>query len=206
MKKRICAAALCLSLCASTALSAAALDVEKARELLAEHYISPLPAAAEQAQTLDELFSALNDPYTVYYTAEEYTDFLEAVNGETLIGIGVAVQNAFDNGFPILSVLPDSPALEAGLKAGDVLIAVNGVNLTATDNIVSMLGGEEGTCVTVTVRRAGGVTADFTMERRVVRLPIITYEELGHVGWFDCASFGNSTPDTVYAPLSGASD
>ena len=56
MKKRICAAALCLSLCTSMALSAAALDVETARELLAEHYISPLPAAAEQPRPWTSCF------------------------------------------------------------------------------------------------------------------------------------------------------
>ena len=53
MKKRICAAALSLSLCASMSLSAAALNVEQARELLGEHYIAPLPPAAQQAETLD---------------------------------------------------------------------------------------------------------------------------------------------------------
>ena len=46
MKKRICAAALSLSLCASMSLSAAALSVEQARELLGEYYISPLNQAA----------------------------------------------------------------------------------------------------------------------------------------------------------------
>ena len=62
MKKRICAAALSLSLCASMSLSAAALSVEQARELLGEYYISPLNQAAQQAETLDELFAALSDP------------------------------------------------------------------------------------------------------------------------------------------------
>ena len=197
MKKRICAAALSLSLCASMSLSAAALNVEQARELLGEHYIAPLPPAAQQAETLDGLFSALNDPYTLYYTAEEYEEFLTSVNGDHVVGIGVSIQSAFDRGFELLSILPGSPALEAGLKAGDVITAVDGVTLTAQDNIAGLLSGEEGTEVTVTVRRANGITADFTMIRRTVQIPIVTYEKQGDIGYIDCSSFGNSTADDV---------
>ena len=130
MKKRICAAALSLSLCACTAFGTAALDVETARQLLSERYISSLPAAAEQAQTVEELLAALNDPYTIYYSDKESSDFLTSVNGEQVVGIGVSIQTDFANGFRILSVLPDSPALEAGLKVGDVIIGVDGVSLT----------------------------------------------------------------------------
>lgn len=201
MKKRIPAAALSLALCASMTLPSAALEVDAARDLLREHYISDLPAAAEQADTLDELFSALNDPYTLYYTAEEYEAFLDSVNGEKLVGIGVSMQNVFDHGFKLLSILPDSPALEAGLKAGDTIIAVNGVALTAQDNIVSLLTGEEGSQVTVTVRRANGSLADFIITRRTVQIPIVTFERLGDIGYFNCSSFGASTADDVSIPL-----
>ena len=206
MKKRICAAALSLSLCASMSLSAAALSVEQARELLGEYYISPLNQAAQQAETLDELFAALSDPYTIYYTAGEYADFLTSVNGEQVVGIGVSIQTAFDNGFPILSILPGSPALEAGLKAGDVITAVNGVPTAPTDNIAGLLTGEEGSAVTVTVRRASGATAEFTMERRAVQVPVITYDREGSMGYFDCTSFGNTTADGVLFPLATDDD
>ncbi len=201
MKKKIPAAAVSLALCASLALPASALNVEQARTLLDDYYISSIPAVAQQAQTLDELFAALGDPYTTYYTAEEYAAFLEGVNGEILVGIGVSVHNAFDKGFHIMSTLPNSPAAEAGLKAGDVMIAIDGAALTAQDNITTLLSGEEGSPVTVTVRRANGAVADFTMLRRQVQVPIVTYEKRGDMGYIDCATFGASTADDVSFPL-----
>lgn len=201
MKKRITAALLSLSLCAGLALPAAALEVEDARALLEEHYLTDLPAAALKAQTLDELFSALNDPYTLYYTAEEYAAFLNEINGETLVGIGVSLQTTFDNGFELLSILPNSPALEAGLEAGDKVIAVDGVTLTPQDNISGLLSGVEGTQVTVTVRTPAGEVRDVTMARRTVQVPIVTWEQIGSMGYIDCSSFGDSTYDGVGAAI-----
>ena len=204
MKKRICAAAVSLSLCASMAFGSGALDVEKARELLGEHYISALPAAAMQAQTVEELLAALNDPYTIYYSDQEYSDFLTAVNGEQVVGIGVSIQTDFSNGFRILSVLPDSPALEAGLKSGDVIIAVDGVALTPQTDITARIGGNVGTPLTVTVRRGDSAVLNFTMERRLVQIPIVTFEDRGDLGWLDCSSFGASTPTGVQSALTQA--
>ena len=201
MKKRIPAALLSLTLCAGMALPAAALEVEDAIKLLQEHYIAELPPAALEAGTLDELFSALNDPYTLYYTADEYAAFLEDVNGEVLVGIGVSIHTVFDDGFELLSILPDSPALEAGLKAGDKVIAVDGGELTPQHNIAGLLTGPDGSTVCVTIRRADGTVTEVSMIRRPVQIPIVTYEQRDSMGYFDCDSFGESTADDVSIPL-----
>jgi len=201
MKKRIPAALLSLTLCAGLAMPAAALETEDARALLSEHYIYDLPAAALEAETLDELFSALNDPYTLYYNAEEYASFLTDVNGETLVGIGVQLFTTFDDGFELITILPNSSAQQAGLKAGDKIIAVDGVTLTPQDNISALLTGVEGSEVTVTVRRENGSLADFTMTRCPIEVPLVDYEARGSMGYLDCASFGDSTADEVSFPL-----
>ena len=120
MKKRLAGLlALCLTLSLSV-LPASALELEDAKTLLRENYVDGVPEEVLALDSLDAILEALGDPYTVYYSAEEYQSFLSSVNGESVVGIGVSVQNAFDNGFQILSILPDSPALEAGLEAGGV--------------------------------------------------------------------------------------
>lgn len=202
MKKRIPAAALSLALAASLSLPAAALELEDARALLEQYYVGTIPAAALEAESIEEMLQLLGDPYTVYYTAEEYADFLASINGQVVVGIGVALQNVFIDGFEILSILPDSPAKEAGLKAGDVIIAVDGVTLTAQDNITALLTGEEGSAVTVTVRKANGATKDVTLTRRTVQIPIVNYEQVGSIGYIDCASFGVTAADEVGTALS----
>lgn len=197
MKKRIPAAALSLALLASLAAPSAALEVEDARALLEKYYVDELPAAALQAESLDELLGALGDPYTVYYTAEEYADFLTSIDGEELVGIGVSIQSAFHDGFELMSVLPGSPALEAGLQPGEKLIAVDGYFLTETDSPSNLIAGEEGTPVTITLRAPDGTVRDVTMVRRKVQIPIVIYEQAGSAGLLTCDSFGESTAQTV---------
>lgn len=202
MKKKLAfllALVLTLSL---SALPASALEPEDAKELLRQHYVDEIPEEILALDSLDEILAALNDPYTVYMSAEEYGQFLSSVNGETVVGIGVSIQNAYDNGFQIMSVLPDSPALEAGLEAGDRIIAVNGTALTDGSDVRSLIAGEEGTSVTITViRQADGSRKDYTLVRRAVVIPIVSYEQLGDAGIIDCTSFGSSTAETVQEAL-----
>jgi len=199
-KKLVCLLALCFTLSLCT-LPASALELEDARQLLREHYVDEIPDSILALDSLDEILSALNDPYTVYYTAEQYKSFLTSVNGDTVVGIGVSIQNVFQDGYRILSALPDSPALEAGIEAGDRIIAVDGITLTATHSLTALLSGEEGTNVTVTILRTDGTQKDFTLTRRAVAIPIVTYEQQGSIGFIDCTSFGSSTSDVVEEAL-----
>ena len=74
MKKYLCR--LLAAICTAGLLlaPASALTVEQALELLEDTYVDPIPPAAYEAGTLDELFQILGDPYTYYMTAEEYQD------------------------------------------------------------------------------------------------------------------------------------
>lgn len=198
--------ALCLSFSLFTA-PAAALELEDAKDLLQEHYVDPIPGNVLASSSLDELLDALGDPYTVYLTAEEYQQFLSSVNGSTVTGIGVSIQNAYDDGYRIMSVLSNSPALEAGLEAGDRIIAVNGMTLSAGSDITALITGEEGTQVTITViRLSDGLQKDYTLTRRAVQLPIVTYETVGDAGLIDCSSFGESTVSTIEKALTELKD
>ncbi len=196
--------ALTLGLCA---LPAAALEMEDARTLLSAYYVDEIPEEVLDQGSLDAILDALGDPYTTYMTAEEYQNFLNQVDGETLVGIGVSISNVSTVeegvGIEILSVLDNSPALEAGLSAGDHILSVDGVALESGMNASDLIRGEPGTTVTITVRlRDSGEVRDFTLERRAVSIPIVTYELVdGDVGYIDCESFGASTPDTVEEAL-----
>ena len=198
--------ALCLSL-SLCAAPAAALELEDAKELLDTYYVDPIPDSVLSKDSLDEILEALGDPYTVYLTADEYQGFLSSVNGDQVVGIGVSVQNAYEDGFRIMSILPSSPALEVGLEAGDRIVAVNGEALTASSDITSLITGEEGTQVTITViRLSDGQQADYTLTRRAVQIPIVTYETVGDAGYIDCTSFGESTVSTIEEALTELDD
>ena len=126
--------------------------------------------------SLDELLEALGDAYTTYMTKEEYQNFLTAVNGESVVGIGVSVSSVFDEGYRIVSVLPDSPALEAGVAADDYIIGVDGVALTADQSPSSLIVGPSGHQVNVTFfRPSTQAQFDLKPSRRPVGIPLVHY-------------------------------
>lgn len=116
------------------------------------------------------MLAGLEDPYTTYYTAEEYRAMTEETEG-VYCGIGVQVSQNLETGIiTILRVFPGSPAEEAGLKKGDILYKVGALDVydLELDTLVSQyIRGEEGTFVDLTVLR-DGEEISATVERRMV--------------------------------------
>ena len=189
--RRLCAIA---CICAMLVTSAAALSVEDALTLLEKNYVNELPATAYQAKTLDELFSAVGDPYTYYMTAKEYQAFLDGVEGEdSVTGIGAQITYA-ESGILLVSILPGGGAEEVGLVAGDLIIAVNGEScVPAGETDRAKILGEPGTTVCVTVKHENGSTRDYTIERRVVPVHNTAVSAKDGVGYINCDSFGSQT-------------
>ena len=182
-----CAAALLL------ATGTQALSVEEAREILQRSYVDRLPRAAQDASSLDELFSYTDD-YTYYMTGEEYKAFLAGVEGEeSFTGIGAEILYG-ENGIEIVSTLKGGGAEKAGLLAGDVIVAIDGEGcVPGTDEAREKLLGEAGTQVRVTVLRANGSKKDITVTRALVVQTNTTVSAEGGVGYIDCGSFGSQT-------------
>lgn len=198
----LAALALTVSLSAPTA---SALELEDAKVLLSQLYYNGVPEEVLELDSLDEILEALGDPYTYYMDPEQYEAFNQSVNGQEVVGIGATLENAFDNGYLVLAVLPDSPALEAGLQAGDRIIAVDGAALTAEVDPRGPITGEAGTSVTLTVVR-DGQELSFTMVRRAVTIPIVTYTLEDGIAVIDCVSFGATTPATFQKALEELED
>ncbi len=126
------------------------------------------------------LVESMEDPYSVFMTPEETTEFNQSLNGE-LEGIGAEL-TVKDGKLVIVSPLKDSPAEEAGLLPGDHVYAVNGEptsEMTLFEAIMT-IRGERGTQVTLTILRDGLETAmEIVITRDKIFVPSIelTYEE-----------------------------
>lgn len=204
--KRLLSPLLALALGLSlTVLPASALELEQAKELLATIYVDGVSPEILELDDLDAILEAIGDPYTYYMTGEQYDAFNQSVNGQALVGIGATVENAFNNGYRVMSILPDSPAFEEGLKAGDLLVAVDGMELTAETDLRNYIPGEAGTEVTVTILREGK-RMDLTFTRREVVVPIVTYEEKGSAGYIECLSFGDTTSNSIREAIKSMDD
>ena len=191
------AAALLLALTLVLAPAAQAISVEEARTLLRENYIEEISQEILDLPTIDAITGALGDPYTYYMTAEEYAAMYDSLSGADVVGIGVMVEQRAD-GLLITSVAPNAPAAGAGLRFGDLIVAVDGTTIQAAgspDALTALVAGEEGTSVSITVLRDGEKLTR-TMTRSAVSFPSVTGEVVdGHIGWITYNSFGDGSSD-----------
>ena len=181
---------------------ACALTVPEALELLEERYYFDIPEDAYEADSLDELFQLLGDHYTYYMSREEYESFLDDVEGEVnTVGIGAMIRFT-EQGLLVDSVVAGGSAQEAGIQAGDLIVAADGVScVPGGQSHRELLMGKEGTTVKVSVLR-DGQTREYTLTRRALHIPNteITLLENG-VGYIDCNSFGTDTGKTFLQAL-----
>lgn len=194
MKKLLCALAAAVFGTVVLTCGAFALTVEQALELLELYYLREIPAAAKEAEDLDELFALLGDPYTYYMSREEYTAFLGSVEDTTdLVGIGVSIR-CTPEGLLIERVLNGGSAEAAGLRAGDLITRVDGAScVPAQESHLELLRGDAGTQVSITVVRSG-TAADYRLERTAMVIANTQTTVLdGHIGAVTCTSFGENT-------------
>jgi carboxyl-terminal processing protease len=104
---------------------------------------------------LQGTLKALGDPYTQFLTKEEFESLMQDTEG-SYEGIGVYITAGDDNKIIIVSPIEDTPAEKAGLRTGDKITRINGIEYTADqiDAAVKVMKGEPGTSVTLTIQRA----------------------------------------------------
>ena len=111
----------------------------------------------------------LGDKWSHYYTAEQTAQILED-EANSYVGVGLTYSVDDSNAYTVLSVALNSPAAEAGIQVGDVLVAVDGVpveQLGEPSELSTYVKGEEGTPVSLTIRR-DGTELTFDMKRASV--------------------------------------
>lgn len=121
---------------------------------------------------------AVNDPYTVYMNQEEFNTFIESSQG-SFYGIGAQL-GVRDNKVTIIAPIEGSPAEEAGLKAGDVILKVDDYDVVDlnTEAVVSRVRGEEGQPVTLTIQRDDGEPFEVKIVRAEIKNESIKGEML----------------------------
>ena len=149
------------------------------------------------------LLNSLNDPYSVYYTAEEYEELMVSTSG-TYCGIGAGVsQNLTTMEVTITKIYRGTPSEEAGLLAGDMILSVDGLEAVtvSVDELVQHIRGEEGTsCHMVIYRPSTGETLEFDVTRRFVELSSVEGEMLENgIGYIEITEFQSKTDEQFEA-------
>jgi carboxyl-terminal processing protease len=145
---------------------------------------------------IDGVIEALNDAHTIYIDPESYALGVDVISGE-FQGIGARVRQDTATGeIVIVAPFRDSPAEIAGIRSGDVVLAVDGESTQgwSDDQAVRRIRGPEGTQVTLRVRHSNGETEDITVTRDTIVIPTVFTRSLEDAD-------GNAVSDLAYVEL-----
>ena len=176
------------------------------QQIIDKYYLFDEDATKVEDWIYKGMMYGLNDPYTTYYTAEEYQKLSEDTEGE-YHGIGVMIsQNRSTGIITVIKVFKDTPAAEAGMRPGDVLYKVGDMEVTGMDMdilVKDYIKGKDGSEVALTVfRQDEGEYVDLKMERRNVTVQTVEYQMLeDHVGYIAVSQFDVVTADQFKAAV-----
>jgi carboxyl-terminal processing protease len=144
-----------------------------------------------------------DDPYALFYSPNGYRTFQELTTGK-FSGIGVWIKPKGGR-LEVVSVLPDTPAQNAGLKRGDIIQSVEGMPVTGmtSDETINRIKGREGTDVEIEITR-GKSALSFTITRRAIQLPNLRASLLdGGYGYIRLFGFARGAGDQVREKVTG---
>ncbi len=169
-------------------------EFEHVEQIIDKYYLRDYDIQDVQYAGLKAMVSALDDPYSVYYTPEEYASFNQDVAGE-YYGIGMVISVDDVTGLSAVEYFfDDSPAEEAGIKEGDLIVSIDGEDVTdkTLQEIGVMCIGEEGTSLTIGVKR-GDEVIEYSMVRRAISRDMLQYRMLDdQIGYMAIAQFGGN--------------
>ena len=132
-------------------------------------YVDKIKTQEDANVAIDSMIASLNDPYTQYLDREEYKEQTTSIDAR-IMGIGINIVSV-DGNVLIVSVVEGTPAEETGIKAGDIILTVDGKDVRGktVSDVASLIRGKEGQSVKIEldvkvgdkVRIISGPFADF---------------------------------------------
>lgn len=146
---------------------------------------------------INAMVGILNDPYSAYLDPEENSAFSDDLDGE-IEGIGVFIGINDDNMLAIMSPIADSPAEKAGIMPGDIILKVDGVDVSDKTlyESVNLIKGPRGTTVELTIKR-GEDTRIIDVIRDVIKIGLLKYEVInnGKTMYVGISHFNQNAPN-----------
>lgn len=173
--------------------------IKEVRDFIEDNYLREIDADRMEEGQLKGMVQSLEDPYSVYMTVEEYQSFTQETSG-IYAGIGIIVTPGEDGYITIVSPIEDTPGERAGLRTGDRITHVNGVEYYGEqmDQAVNVMKGEPDTQVTLSIMRNDNGsydTFDVELMREEIRLITVKSEMIDEIGYMRITSFDEITYD-----------
>ncbi|MDM0458095.1 carboxyl-terminal protease [Clostridium perfringens] len=168
--------------------------VLEVREMLYRWYDGEIDDSKLAEGAIKGMVSSLGDQYTYYMNGKEFSDFKEKSQGNYMgIGIQVAVK---DGKIVVISPIQGGPAEKAGIKTGDIILKVNGEQVSGNelDKAVSMMKGATKENIKLTLYREGKGEFDVDVMRDTIKTVNVKSEMLkGDIGYIEVLAFDEGT-------------
>ncbi|MDI6712057.1 MAG: S41 family peptidase [Anaerosomatales bacterium] len=173
------------------------------RNIIMREALKPSSDESMAAGVAKGMLESLDDPYAMYFDKQHYKYFQEQTDG-AFYGIGITISDR--DGQPyVVTVLPGTPAERAGLKPDDEIVSIDGLKREKwdLDEVVRRIRGEEGTKVTLEIRRKGSKQLlKFTITRARIEVPNIEKKRIdGVVGYIRLYSFNEHSEEDLRAAI-----
>lgn len=183
--------------------------IEEAYRNIVRDYVEPgqVDRDALSRAAIQAMIEALGDPYSAYFDPESHRQYSEDSAG-VYSGIGAEV-GLLNGQITITSVFDNSPALQAGLKAGDAILAVDGVSTEGMSvyDAVSLVRGLKGTDVEMLMRpmgEAGSVLVVIT--RADIQTASVKYELIDGIAYIILEKFGDRSDEEMREAINRANE
>lgn len=166
-------------------------DISRYRAIVDQYYLGEIDEQKLRDGAIKGYIEGLGDEYSQYITKDEYADFEANVMGN-YVGIGIYMAVYKDsNEIVIISPMKESPAEKAGLQSGDIITKVDGVGYTGDelDIASSKIKGEEGTTVSLEIKRKEETFTVDIVRKKVIVNPVTSEVLEGNVGYISLVSF-----------------
>ncbi|NCU41254.1 MAG: S41 family peptidase [Candidatus Moranbacteria bacterium] len=172
----------------------------KTWDILEEKYVDAQELDAKKIMygAIEGMLESTNDPYTTFFDPEENKEFEEDISGE-FDGIGAELEMRNDF-LTIVSPLTQSPAEKAGIRPGDIIVAVSGEDITGETltSSVSKIRGQKGTEVVLTIVREGlGETLDIKIIRDTINVESVVLDLREEIAIIEIRQFGEKTMEDL---------
>ncbi|MBR6812130.1 MAG: S41 family peptidase [Oscillospiraceae bacterium] len=166
-------------------------SILEAAEYIDQGFVKAPDQETLKREAIEGMIASLGDKWSYYMNAEEYAEYVS--NREnSFVGIGISVTKEEGEYVLVNEVYEDSPAMKAGIEAGDMITAVEGENIKSwpLSDVTAAIKGEEGSEVSVSVLRPDGSIDICTMKRAKVHDKVIESAMLeGSVGYIRIYNF-----------------
>ena len=181
--------------------------LEEVWEIIQERYVEPdeLDVEALIQGAAKGMVDALDDPHSAYLSPEQYEMFTTGLEGE-FEGIGAYVGER-DGQITIIAPIPGTPADEAGIRAGDVIMGVDGESTIgwSIQDAVNVIRGPRGTPVKLLVLHEGDTElVEIEIIRTEIEVPSVYFEMRGEIAYITIAEFTERTNDELSDALDEA--